>query len=68
MLYLLKKSILFGALVWLTRKKTPLPNYDCGQKRKSPAALTGTLWATSAHIATLLKLYKIPQVRARCEN
>ncbi|XP_021010245.1 vomeronasal type-2 receptor 116-like, partial [Mus caroli] len=57
-----EKSILYGALVWLTRMKIPLPNYVCGQKRKSPAALTGTSWATSAHIATLLKLYKIPQL------
>ncbi|XP_034366112.1 vomeronasal type-2 receptor 116-like [Arvicanthis niloticus] len=57
-----EKSILLGVLVWLTRMKVPLPNYYCGQKRKSPAALTGTSWATSAHIATLLQLYKIPQL------
>nr|XP_021483724.1 LOW QUALITY PROTEIN: vomeronasal type-2 receptor 116-like [Meriones unguiculatus] len=39
-----------------------LVNYECGQKKKITAALTGTSWATSAHIGTLLQLYNIPQV------
>ncbi|XP_051005354.1 vomeronasal type-2 receptor 116-like [Acomys russatus] len=57
-----EKSILLGAFIWLTRKSIPLVNYDCGQKQKSHSALTGTSWATSAHIGSLLQLYKIPQL------
>ncbi|XP_051005353.1 vomeronasal type-2 receptor 116-like [Acomys russatus] len=57
-----EKSVLLGAFVWLTRKRIPLANYDCGKKRMSPVALTGTSWATSAHIGSLLQLYKIPQL------
>ncbi|XP_055475352.1 vomeronasal type-2 receptor 116-like [Psammomys obesus] len=57
-----EKSILHSAFFWLTRMSIPLANYNCGQKRKSPAALTGTAWATSSHIGTLLQLYKIPQL------
>ncbi|KAM5262781.1 vomeronasal type-2 receptor 116-like [Ctenodactylus gundi] len=39
-----------------------IPNYTCIRESKSVAVLTGTSWATSAHIGPLLELYKFPQV------
>ncbi|XP_052025585.1 vomeronasal type-2 receptor 116-like [Apodemus sylvaticus] len=57
-----EKSILEGPLTWLTMLPYAVPNYSCKNKSKSPAALTGTSWSTSAHIGTLLQLYKIPQL------
>ncbi|XP_040597522.1 vomeronasal type-2 receptor 116-like [Mesocricetus auratus] len=40
----------------------PYTNYNCVKERKSAAALTGPSWTKSAHIATLLQLYKFPQL------
>lgn len=60
-----EKNILLGPFLWLTGLSNQLINYNCGQKRNLPAALTGTSWAISAHIGTLLQLYKIPQVSSR---
>ena len=40
-----------------------IPNYTCRREKKAAALLTGTSWATSAHIGRLLNLYKYPQVR-----
>ncbi|XP_052021018.1 vomeronasal type-2 receptor 116-like [Apodemus sylvaticus] len=57
-----EKNILYSAFLWRTGIRHPLPNCDCGHKRQSPAVLTGPSWSTSAHIGTLLKLYKIPQL------
>ncbi|XP_060231817.1 vomeronasal type-2 receptor 116-like [Meriones unguiculatus] len=57
-----EKYILICPFSWLTRVKNPVLNYNCAKKGMSPAALTGTSWATSAHIGTLLQLYKIPQL------
>ncbi|XP_021106839.1 vomeronasal type-2 receptor 116-like isoform X2 [Heterocephalus glaber] len=39
-----------------------IPNYSCGRERKSVAVVSGTSWAVSAQIGTLLELYKFPQV------
>uniref|UniRef100_A0A3B2W4E6 Vomeronasal 2, receptor 63 n=1 Tax=Mus musculus TaxID=10090 RepID=A0A3B2W4E6_MOUSE len=57
-----EKNILLGPFLWLAGLSNQLVNYNCGQKRNLPAALTGTSWAISAHIGTLLQLYKIPQL------
>uniref|UniRef100_A0ABK0L0S3 Vomeronasal 2 receptor, 38 n=1 Tax=Rattus norvegicus TaxID=10116 RepID=A0ABK0L0S3_RAT len=57
-----EKNILYSAFLWHTGIINPLPNCDCGHKRKSPAVLTGPSWSASAHIGTLLQLYKIPQL------
>ncbi|EDL20505.1 mCG20433, partial [Mus musculus] len=57
-----EKSILEGPLTWLTMLPYAIPNYSCENKSNPPAALTGTSWSTSAHIGTLLQLYKIPQL------
>ncbi|KAM5238798.1 vomeronasal type-2 receptor 116-like [Ctenodactylus gundi] len=39
-----------------------IPNYTCGRESTPVAVLTGTSWATSAHIGPLLELYKFPQL------
>uniref|UniRef100_A0A8C2MWE8 G-protein coupled receptors family 3 profile domain-containing protein n=1 Tax=Cricetulus griseus TaxID=10029 RepID=A0A8C2MWE8_CRIGR len=57
-----EKNILGSALFWFTGMHDPLSNYNCVKERKSAAALTGPSWAKSAHIATLLQLYKFPQL------
>ncbi|XP_027254466.1 vomeronasal type-2 receptor 116 isoform X2 [Cricetulus griseus] len=57
-----QRNVLGYALIWLTGISYPLCNYNCVNERKSAAALTGPSWAKSAHIGTLLQLYKIPQL------
>ncbi|XP_052567712.1 vomeronasal type-2 receptor 116-like [Peromyscus californicus insignis] len=51
-----------NTLIWLTGLSSPYCNYNCVKKRKSAAVLTGPSWAKSAHIETLLQLYKFPQL------
>ncbi|XP_032752215.1 vomeronasal type-2 receptor 116-like [Rattus rattus] len=58
-----EKNTLMSTLIWLTGQRNFMPNYNCRMNRMSAAALTGTSWATSAQIGTLLQLYKFPQVR-----
>lgn len=58
-----ENNILDEVTVWLTGMHTPIPNYTCKRKNKDIALLTGSYWRTSAHIGTLLHLYKYPQVR-----
>ncbi|XP_076975499.1 vomeronasal type-2 receptor 116-like [Tamandua tetradactyla] len=48
--------------LWQSGLGKVIPNYTCRTERKSVAALTGTTWAVSAQIGTLLELYKVPQV------
>uniref|UniRef100_A0A8C8TNV7 Vomeronasal type-2 receptor 116-like n=1 Tax=Peromyscus maniculatus bairdii TaxID=230844 RepID=A0A8C8TNV7_PERMB len=57
-----EKNILMNPLIWLTGLSSPYCNYNCIKKRKSTAAITGPSWAKSAHIGTLLQLYKFPQL------
>lgn len=59
-----EKETLMNTVVGLTahRQRKDLPNSNC-KKKKFSAALTGTLWITSAQIGTLLQLLKCPQVR-----
>ncbi|XP_052052138.1 vomeronasal type-2 receptor 116-like [Apodemus sylvaticus] len=57
-----EKNILYSVFLWRTWIRYPLPNCDCGNKKKSPVVLTGPSWSASAHIGALLKLYKIPQL------
>ncbi|XP_060232034.1 vomeronasal type-2 receptor 116-like [Meriones unguiculatus] len=59
---LYETSILIVPSVWLTMLRQTLANYNCGLRRMSPAALTGTSWKISSQIGKLLKLYKIPQL------
>ncbi|XP_060232239.1 vomeronasal type-2 receptor 116-like [Meriones unguiculatus] len=55
-------NILLVPFVWLTMLRQPLANYNCGLRRMSPAALTGTSWKISSQLGKLLQLYKIPQL------
>ncbi|OBS79855.1 hypothetical protein A6R68_21943, partial [Neotoma lepida] len=57
-----EKNVLTNAIIWLTGLSMPISNYNCIKERKSAAALTGPSWARSAHIGTLLQLYKFPQL------
>ncbi|XP_051017769.1 vomeronasal type-2 receptor 116-like [Acomys russatus] len=55
-------STLIPPILWLTRTRKPVLNYNCVRKRMSPAALTGTSTTISARIGKLLQLYKVPQL------
>ncbi|XP_012368807.1 vomeronasal type-2 receptor 116-like [Octodon degus] len=50
------------SFTWLSGLDKRIPNYTCRREGNSIAVLTGTSWATSAQIGTLLKLYKFPQM------
>ncbi|KAM5262779.1 vomeronasal type-2 receptor 116-like [Ctenodactylus gundi] len=54
-------KVLESSLILLTGQDE-IPNYTCQRENKCVAVLTGTAWATSAHIGPLLELYKFPQV------
>ncbi|XP_051055452.1 vomeronasal type-2 receptor 116-like [Phodopus roborovskii] len=56
-----EKNILWNAFVWLTGMDDIKVNYKCNEE-KLAAALTGTSFTVSAHMGTLLQLYKIPQL------
>jgi vomeronasal 2 receptor len=62
---------LADAFIWLSGHNDYIPNYTCGREKKSAAVLTGTS-GTSALIASLIDLYKFPQVRVggmeKCET
>ena len=60
-----EQRTLESSLIWLSGLGKDIPNYDCRRESKSLAVLTGTTWAISAQIGTLLELYKFPQVRLR---
>ncbi|XP_036024913.1 vomeronasal type-2 receptor 116-like [Onychomys torridus] len=55
-------QILMNAGIWLTGLSYPLSNYNCAKENKAAAVITGTSWKASAHIGTLLQLYKFPQL------
>ncbi|KAL1765837.1 vomeronasal type-2 receptor 116-like, partial [Sigmodon hispidus] len=55
-----EKIVLLNAFIWLSGMNA-IVNYNCKQERKSVAALTGTSFAVSAQMGTLLQLYKVPQ-------
>ncbi|XP_052582103.1 vomeronasal type-2 receptor 116-like [Peromyscus californicus insignis] len=58
----IEKNTLMNAFIWLTGMNHFKVNYNCKKEQKSAAALTGTSFAISAHMGTLLQLYKIPQL------
>ncbi|XP_058513660.1 vomeronasal type-2 receptor 26-like [Ochotona princeps] len=53
---------LWSALYWLTGDHSMIPNYSCQTQSKSVVVLAGTSSVFSAGIATILELYKIPQL------
>uniref|UniRef100_A0A5F5PRV8 G-protein coupled receptors family 3 profile domain-containing protein n=1 Tax=Equus caballus TaxID=9796 RepID=A0A5F5PRV8_HORSE len=46
-----------SSLIWLSGLDRDIPNYTCRRESKSVAVLTGTTWAISAQIGTLLLTY-----------
>nr|XP_034344805.1 vomeronasal type-2 receptor 116-like [Arvicanthis niloticus] len=50
------------SITWLSGLTKYVPNYTCKREMKSVAVITGISWIVSAHIGTLLKLYKYPQL------
>uniref|UniRef100_A0A8C4KXL6 G-protein coupled receptors family 3 profile domain-containing protein n=1 Tax=Equus asinus TaxID=9793 RepID=A0A8C4KXL6_EQUAS len=46
-----------SSLIWLSGLGKDIPNYTCRRESKSVAVLTGTTWAISAQIGTLLLTY-----------
>ncbi|XP_071068887.1 vomeronasal type-2 receptor 116-like [Dasypus novemcinctus] len=57
-----EQRTLENPIIWQSGLGKDIPNYTCRKESKSVAALTGTTWAVSAQIGTLLELYKIPQL------
>ncbi|XP_052616417.1 vomeronasal type-2 receptor 116-like [Peromyscus californicus insignis] len=60
-----EKNILMNVLFWLTglsNLRSLHCNYNCLKERKTTAVITGPSWVKSAHIGTLLQLYKFPQL------
>ncbi|XP_051017751.1 vomeronasal type-2 receptor 116-like [Acomys russatus] len=49
-------------ITWMSGPKKYVPNYTCRKEMNSVAVLTGVSWIISAHIGTLLELYKYPQL------
>jgi hypothetical protein len=45
-----------NSFIWLSGPDKVFPNYTCREMGKSIAALTGSSWAISAQIGTLLEL------------
>ncbi|XP_036620042.1 vomeronasal type-2 receptor 26-like [Trichosurus vulpecula] len=51
-----------SSLIWLSGRGPTIPNYNCG-RQNNPVAVIGGMSATlSMAMATILKLYKVPQV------
>lgn len=57
-----ERNILRNVFHWLTGLSMSIPNYNCRKERDSAAVLTGISRKTSELIATVLDLYKFPQV------
>uniref|UniRef100_A0A4X2JPL2 G-protein coupled receptors family 3 profile domain-containing protein n=1 Tax=Vombatus ursinus TaxID=29139 RepID=A0A4X2JPL2_VOMUR len=52
-----------SSLIWLSRMGPTVPNYSCGRQPNSVAIIGGMSSTLSMAMATILKLYKVPQVR-----
>ncbi|NP_001092975.1 vomeronasal 2 receptor, 76 precursor [Rattus norvegicus] len=57
-----ERNILRNVFHWLTGLSMSIPNYNCRKERDSAAVLTGISRKTSELIATVLDLYKFPQI------
>ncbi|XP_036620340.1 vomeronasal type-2 receptor 26-like [Trichosurus vulpecula] len=51
-----------SSLVWLSGMSPTIPNYSCGGQPNSVAVIGGMSSALSMAMATVLKLYKVPQI------
>uniref|UniRef100_A0A4X2JPM0 G-protein coupled receptors family 3 profile domain-containing protein n=1 Tax=Vombatus ursinus TaxID=29139 RepID=A0A4X2JPM0_VOMUR len=51
-----------SSLIWLSRMGPTVPNYSCGRQPNSVAIIGGMSSTLSMAMATILKLYKVPQI------
>ncbi|XP_036621179.1 vomeronasal type-2 receptor 26-like [Trichosurus vulpecula] len=51
-----------SSLTWLSGMGPTIPNYSCGTEPNSVAAIGGMTSKLSMTMATILKLYKVPQI------
>ncbi|NP_001093051.1 vomeronasal 2 receptor 634 precursor [Monodelphis domestica] len=51
-----------SSLIWLSRKGPTIPNYSCDRQHKSVIAIGGMSSKLSIAMATLLSVYKVPQL------
>ncbi|XP_044537056.1 vomeronasal type-2 receptor 26-like, partial [Gracilinanus agilis] len=51
-----------NSLIWLSGKGPTIPNYNCDMQHKSVAVIGGMTSTFSVAMATLLGLYKVPQI------
>ena len=56
-------STLEGSLMWLSGQGLAVPNNHCEKQGKAVAVIGGATSELSIQMATLLELYKYPQVR-----
>ncbi|XP_043828015.1 vomeronasal type-2 receptor 26-like [Dromiciops gliroides] len=52
-----------SSLIWLSGKSPVIPNYSCDRQFNSVAVIGGMSPSLSMSMASILKLYKVPQVR-----
>ncbi|XP_044526958.1 vomeronasal type-2 receptor 26-like [Gracilinanus agilis] len=55
-------STLESSLMWLSGQRLAVPNYHCQKQGKSVAIIGGATSELSVQMATLLELYKYPQI------
>nr|NP_001093004.1 vomeronasal 2 receptor 594 [Monodelphis domestica] len=55
-------STLESSLMWLSGQGLPVPNYHCQKQDKFVAVIGGATSELSVQMATLLELYKYPQI------
>uniref|UniRef100_UPI0031343FEE vomeronasal 2 receptor 593 n=1 Tax=Monodelphis domestica TaxID=13616 RepID=UPI0031343FEE len=55
-------STLESSLMWLSGQGLPVPNYHCQKQGKSVAIIGGATSELSVQMATLLELFKYPQI------
>ncbi|XP_036619886.1 vomeronasal type-2 receptor 26-like [Trichosurus vulpecula] len=51
-----------SSLIWLSGMGPTIPNYSCGKEQNSVAVIGGMTSKLSMAMATILKLYKVPQI------
>uniref|UniRef100_A0A4X2KSM6 G-protein coupled receptors family 3 profile domain-containing protein n=1 Tax=Vombatus ursinus TaxID=29139 RepID=A0A4X2KSM6_VOMUR len=51
-----------NSLIWLSGRGPTIPNYSCDRQPKSVAVIGGMSSSLSMSMATILKLYKVPQI------
>ncbi|XP_051822856.1 vomeronasal type-2 receptor 26-like [Antechinus flavipes] len=63
----LEKLAVESSLIWLSGRGPIIPNYSCDKQSNSVAVIGGTSATLSMAMATILELYKVPQMAFRQE-